>query len=86
VESVDVVELVEVVAAVEALEEAEAAGEGVAVVAGSGAPLPAVSAPNPILLSDNASIFPVTGKPFFSWYFFMASVVAWSHFPVGSPS
>lgn len=58
---VDVVELAE---EVEDLEEAD--GEGVAVALGSGAPLPAVSAPNPILLRDNASIFPVTGKPFLS--------------------
>lgn len=79
--------MVEVVEVVEAVEEAaEADGEGVAVAAGTGAPLPAVSAPNPILLRDNASIFPVIGKPFLSWYFLMASVVAWSHFPLGSPS
>lgn len=61
------------------------AGDGAGLVAGTGAPLPAVSEPSPSLLMDNASIFPVTGKPFLSWNFDMASAVAASHLPVGSP-
>src|SRR5450631_144597 len=46
--------------------EDEAVGETVEDAAGTGAPLPAVSEPNPSLLSDPASIFPVGLKPFLS--------------------
>ena len=44
----------------------ELAGGAEEDAAGTGAPLPAVPEPNPSLLSDNASIFPVGLKPFLS--------------------
>jgi hypothetical protein len=58
----------------------------VLVAAGTGAPLPAVSEPKPSFSSDNASIFPVGVRPFLSWNFVIASAVAASHLPLGSPS